>query len=406
MPTSWIIIIVIAVLARFYFAMKGKRLQSELDKMLLALNSTKEGLSSETMEDIVSEIDSMKLQNQRLEAIVAATPFPMLLTDPKGNIVSANQAGLSLLEIENKTSDQFVGESVSSFFYNDPNRPSVTAKVIESRKAIKGVEASLKTRKNNTIHVLVDSGPILSKSGELLGAFSIAVDITRQKLAELEIKTKNEALAKMRNDAEGMSAQLAASIEEFQNTIKEIQRQVIGNDNIAKNIHGFQEVLKGSFAEFNTTLTPVISGVATLSQDLKNIEDATAAIKAISEQTDILALNARIEAERSGFSGSSNEGFKIVAKEVKDLAIKSKGITGEIVKFNSHIRAVLSSSSSSLEVMKNKFDAITHGLNTNSTSQDLATISSEIRNMLLQVDEAIIDMSRSASHLNALIKDA
>jgi methyl-accepting chemotaxis protein len=165
-------------------------------------------------------------------------------------------------------------------------------------------------------------------------------------------------------------------------------------------------VLKGSFTEFNTTLTPVISGVATLSQDLKNIEDATAAIKAISEQTDILALNARIEAERSGSSGSSNEGFKIVAKEVKDLAIKSKGITDEIVKFNSHIRSVLSSSSSSLEVMKNKFDAIAHELNSNSTSQDLATISSEIRSMLLQVDEAIMDMSRSASHLNSLIKDA
>jgi PAS domain S-box-containing protein len=401
------IVAVISILGVYYFAMKGRRITEKLRKMLVALNPSKEGLSSQTIDEIITEIDAMRLQNLRLEAIVEATPFPMLITDPSANIVSANQAGFKLLEIDNMKSADFVGQSVSAFFYNDPNRPSVTAKVIESRTAIRGIEASLQTRKNRTIHVLVDSGPILAKTGELLGAFSIAVDVTRQKMAELDVKAKNESLARMRSDAETMSAQLAASIEEFQNTVKEIQKQVAGNEDIAKSIHGFMEQLKGSFAEFDTTLTPVISGTELLNQDLKDIQGATATIKTISEQTDILALNARIEAERSSSSGgSSNEGFKIVAKEVKDLAIKAKEITGEIMNINGHISEVLGSSSSSLALMKQKFDGITRDLSSNTTSQDLAAVSSEIRNMLFQVDTAISDMSRSAASLNAMIRDA
>lgn len=406
LSTISLVMNVIAILALFYFAIKGKRVKEELQRVFLALNISEKKLDAKSIEHIIDDINSIRLKDQRLESIVAATPFPMLITDPKGKIVSANQAGLNLLEIDDKSTSDFVGKSVSLFFYNDPDRPSVTDKVIESRTAIRGVEASLKTRKGKTIHVLVDSGPILAKAGELIGAFSIAIEITRQKMAELEVKSKNESLAKMRSDAEMMSSKLAASIEEFKNTVKEIKEQVIDNDDIAKSIHGFLGGLKGSFDQFNTTLTPVISSVGMLSQDLKNIQSATSAIKSISEQTDILALNARIEAERSSSSNSNNEGFKVVAKEVKELAIKSKEITIEIVNSSNHIHEVLDSSSSSLALMRDKSDIITNALKSNSTSEDLSNVSSAIKNMLFQVDEAITEMSRSASNLNMLIREA
>jgi methyl-accepting chemotaxis protein len=403
-------IVNVVVITALVFAVKNRAIvNAELAKAIKTLNPASEGRDSGSLEEIVTEIDAMRLQKQRLEAIVAATPFPMLLTDPAGKIVSANQAGMNLLEIDGRKPSDFYGETVSAFFYNDPGRPSVTDKVLKTRAQIRGIEASLKTRKNKTIYVLVDSGPIISPSGDLLGAFSIAVDITNQKTVEIQLKEKNDALAKMREEAEMMSSQLAASMEEFQNTMKEIQKQVIGNDEIANNVKGFMEKLKNSFRDFDATLTPVISGVETLSDDLRQIEAATANIKSISEQTDILALNARIEAERSSMSsstGSNNEGFKIVAREVKDLAVKAKEITGEIVKINNHIGSVLSGSSSSLAVMKEKFDAITGELGSNSTSQDLAAVSSEIRNMLLQVDEAIREMGKTSSSLNVLIRES
>lgn len=404
LSTTSLVVNLIAILAVFYFIIKIGRLKERLEKISFVLKSSDNHLNS--VDKIIAEITSMELKNQRLESIVEATPFPMLITDSKGKIVSANQAGLNLLEINDKKTTDFIGKSVSLFFYNDPERPSVTDKVIESRKKITGIEASLTTRKGKTIHVLVDSGPIISKSGELIGAFSIAIDITRQKSAELEVTLKNESLATMRKDAEIMSSQLSTSIEAFKKTVNEIQDQVIENDDIAKDIHRFLGELKESFAQFNTTLTPVISSVNMLGEDFNNIQSATALIKSISEQTDILSLNARIEAERSSSSNSNNHGFKVVAKEVKELAIKSKEITNKILKDSNHIREVLDSSASSLEVLRDKSDTITSEFNANSTSEDLSNVSSAIRNTLTQVDGSISEMSKTASNLNRLIREA
>lgn len=400
------IVSISAVAVAYVVSLKNKEIREKLKTIVSAVDSTDTETELKSVDDIIGEIDSIRMQKMKLEAVVAATPYPMLIAGADGLITSANQAGIDLLEIENKKTTDFIGQTVSAFFYNEPSRPAVTDKVIQTRKAITGIEATLKTRKNREIHVIVDSGPIISSTGDLVGAFSIAMDVTPLKNAELEVKKKNEALAQMRNDAEIMSAQLAASIEEFQNTVKEIQNNVIGNENVAKEINEFIGQLTRSFSDFNATLVPVIDGVKTLGQDLKEIEDATSAIKSISEQTDILALNARIEAERSSTtSGNSNEGFKIVAREVKDLATKSKEITGEIMKVNGHISGVLTSSSSSLDVMKEKFDQIVRDLENNSTSGELMAISSGIRDMLFQVDEAILEMGRSAASLNSLIRD-
>ena len=171
------IVNVVLISAIIFLVKERMGLKREMATMLNALNPSKKTGGSDPPEDIIKEIGAIRLQNQRLEAIVAATPFPMLLTDPAGKIVSANQAGMNLLEIEGKKPSDFFGQSVSAFFYNEPDRPSVTDKVIQTRASIRGIEATLKTRKNKTIHVIVDSGPIIAPSGELLGAFSIAVDV-------------------------------------------------------------------------------------------------------------------------------------------------------------------------------------------------------------------------------------
>lgn len=69
----------------------------------------------------------------------------------------------------------------------------------------------------------------------------------------------------------------------------------------------------------DTVLQDAAAALSTFSSELHEIQDMTSQIHAIGEETNMLALNASIEAARAGSHG---RGFAVVASEVKDLANK------------------------------------------------------------------------------------
>src|SRR3954469_7643184 len=69
------------------------------------------------------------------------------------------------------------------------------------------------------------------------------------------------------------------------------------------------------------------TGVATLSQRVRQIGEITAAVDELSEQSKLLALNASIEAARAGEHG---RGFAVVAEEVRALAERSRASTAAV----------------------------------------------------------------------------
>jgi len=78
---------------------------------------------------------------------------------------------------------------------------------------------------------------------------------------------------------------------------------------------------------FFDSMKRVIMTIEELHHTFRSIEEATVSISQISDQTRMLALNAKIEAARAGNAGS---GFLVVANEVQNLAERTAGTTKDI----------------------------------------------------------------------------
>lgn len=154
--------------------------------------------------------------------------------------------------------------------------------------------------------------PILLRG--LPGAYRQSAAIINQ--AGLQMSQSSEQLkmvAEMADENTRSIASVAAACEELQSTSSEIALQA--GESTSRTNHTVEEA------------TDTQRGVESLSQGVEKIDEIIVLIKKVSEQTDLLALNATIQAARAGDRG---KGFAVVANEVKELSRETAQSTDNI----------------------------------------------------------------------------
>jgi PAS domain S-box-containing protein len=369
------------------------------------------------VDELLSKVADLEAKNAELEGVKLAMPDPYYIRDMDYNIIYWPTAMIKLTGYSEHEAKHLKCYDIFKAAVCPPNCDCPTQGCVKSRNYLRDVAVDVYAKNGKTIHSLVSNSGIYDKDGNPIGAVEVIKDNTlvEEKMRVIENNITN--ISTVSSELNAFAHSIMESSEKVSSNAIETSQEIKNSSSVGTKVSTKAEQstiildrTKSSMAHVAEALKYFDEAVKLLKTKSTEIVEFVKIIQDIGSKTNVLAINASIEAAHAGDSG---KGFKVIADGVRELSENSQKSADDIEATIKGVNDLIQSVVKSLQKSEEDFETgekATEELVT--FVEEIALALKELMYMFNEIDSAaqltstvVEEQHNSVKEVNVMISD-